>query len=82
MTEQTYDPKKTIKDVHCGTSVQLVRQSFQATLYDVQETFSFVLHVMLTAHFDIYSKHIPITFFALDERYMVRIEEDEQRTCP
>lgn len=45
----------------------VVRQSFQAALNDVQEPFSFVLHVMLTTHFDLFSKRIPITFFSLDE---------------
>ena len=45
----------------------LVRESFQAALNDVQEPFIFILHVMLTAFFDLYSKRIPITFYALDE---------------
>ena len=45
----------------------LVRETFQTALADVQEPYSFVLHVMLTAHFDLYSKRLPITFFAMDE---------------
>ena len=45
----------------------LVRQSFQAALHDNQEPYSFILHVMLKAFFDLYSKRIPITFYALDE---------------
>ena len=43
----------------------LVRQSFQAALNDVQEPYTFVVHVMLTAHFDLYSKRIPITSHSL-----------------
>ena len=45
----------------------LVRQSFQAAVLDVQEPFTLVLHVILTGLFDFFSKRIPITFFALAE---------------
>ena len=45
----------------------LVRQSFQAALSDVQEPYSFILHVIYKAFFDLFSKRIPITYYALDE---------------
>ena len=46
----------------------LVRQSFQAALNDVQEPYSFLLHIIYRASFDLYSKIIPITYYyALDE---------------
>jgi len=34
----------------------LVRQSFQAALNDVDEPYSFILHIMLKAFFDLFSK--------------------------
>lgn len=45
----------------------LVRQSFQAAVLDVQEPFMLVPHVILTGLFDFFSKRIPIAFFALAE---------------
>jgi hypothetical protein len=52
----------------------LVHQSFQAALNDVEKPYSFILDVMRTAFFDLYSKRIPITFYAL-----VRFKEDKWR---
>jgi len=45
----------------------LVRQLFQSAFYDVSDVYSFVLHVIQTAFFDLYSKRIPLPFYAMDE---------------
>ena len=40
----------------------LVRQSFQAALDDVQEPYSFILHIVLKAFFDLYRRGFPLRF--------------------
>ena len=62
----------------------LVRQCFQAALENVTEPYSFILHVIQVGFFDLFSKRIPITYFALDELSIwlaLKVREQINRNC-
>ena len=56
-----------VENKYCDERDDLVRQTFQAAFSDVVDAYSFLLHVLFTSFFDLYSKRIPINFYALDE---------------
>jgi len=61
----------------------LVRKSFQSALHDVHDPFTFTLHVMFKAFFDLYSKRIQIIFYALDElEIFLDIKETNSASIP
>ena len=65
---QTYqDWLDKIEDKYFDERDDLVRQIFQTGFNEVDNPYSFVIHVMHRAFFDLFSKRLPITFLALDE---------------
>lgn len=45
----------------------LVRQTLQTALENVTDPYGLVVHIIHRGFFDLYSKRLPVTFFALDE---------------
>ncbi|XP_065646709.1 exonuclease mut-7 homolog isoform X5 [Hydra vulgaris] len=58
---------ESIEEKYLSKQDDLVRQELQASFNNVPDPYSFLLHVMYKAFFDLYSKRVPITYFALDE---------------
>lgn len=56
-----------IEDKYFDERDDLVRQTVQTALDNTDDCYSFVLHVIHKAFFDLFSKRLPITFLALDE---------------
>ena len=44
-----------------------MRQLLQAAYDDVRDVYAFLLHVIFKGFFDLYSKRIPISYYAMDE---------------
>ena len=56
-----------IEDKYFDERDDLVRQTLQTAYNEVECPFSFLLHVIHRAFFDLFSKRVPITFYTLDE---------------
>lgn len=56
-----------IEDKYFEERDDLIRQTLQTAFNAVDSPYSFLVHVMHRAFFDLYSKRVPITFYALDE---------------
>ena len=65
---QTYqDWLDKIEDKYFEERDDLVRQIFQTAFNEVDSPYSFLIHIIHRAFFDLFSKRLPITFLALDE---------------
>ena len=56
-----------IEDKYFDERDDIVRQFLQAAYDDVRDVYAFLLHVIFKGFFDLYSKRIPISYYAMDE---------------
>ena len=56
-----------IEDKYFDERDDIVRQFLQAAYDDVRDVYAFLLHVIFKGFIDLYSKRIPISYYAMDE---------------